>query len=104
MHRTLLPAPRTPNPCTAPWFLHRDGDRLLAGLFLRRNLFAFAVPVFLGNHFAVFAGSFGHLLPVLVPRRPEAILSAVFALPKGLYLPLIIHLFYPPAIWLRFVG
>ena len=43
------------------------GVGLLDGLFQRLNLFAFAVPVFPGNNFTVFEGSFQRLLSVRVP-------------------------------------
>ena len=51
--------------------IHADlgGVRLLEGLGRRLNLFAFAVPVFRGDLFAVFEGYFCRLLAVLVPLR-----------------------------------
>ena len=54
------------------------GVGLLDGLFLRLNLFAFAVPILCGDPSTVFPDSFGPLLAVLVPPSREAIQSVVF--------------------------
>ncbi len=77
----LLLSPTTPHPQSASGERgqHADlsGVRLLPGLVLRLNLFAFAVPVFGGDQLAVFEGCFCRLLAILVPPQEEAMWFAV---------------------------
>ena len=54
------------------------GVGLLDGLFLRLNLFAFAVPILCGDPSTVFPGCLALLPAVLVPTQMKTIFSAVF--------------------------